>query len=69
MNVAELDPEERVVQYLDAPRRVQIDMNRQSLQCMADGKWLRNEVIDIYLKLVVKRSETEGAPFAIKVVI
>ena len=57
MNVAELDPEEMVVQYLDAPARIAIDMSRQSLQCMADGEWLRDDVIDIYVKLVAKRAQ------------
>ena len=55
----DLDPEEKVVDYRDGPK-IQIDMTRKSLQCMADGEWLRDEVIEIYLKMVVKRSKTQG---------
>ena len=46
--------DEKVVEYKEG--RVSVDIKREGLRCLQDGEWLNDEVIEVYSRLIVKRS-------------
>ena len=53
--------QEKVVEYVEGKRTVVITRGGERPQddgfrCLMDGKWLNDETIEVYLRLIVKRS-------------
>ena len=47
------DADAVLVPYRDG--KVSVDITREKLRCLRDGGWLNDDVIELYLRLIVQR--------------